>query len=272
MKDKKKNIRGKVFLVTGGAMGMGRLVAERFARDGARVVLWDINGEELEKTARQMAERGWEVHPYVVDVADRAKVYETADKVKQEVGVVDVLMNNAGVVRGGPFLEVDDDGHQLTMDVNFNAYMWLTKAFMPDMVARNEGHIINIASAAGLMYVPLIANYCASKAAVVNFTDALRMEMKKLGHRGVRFTIICPSYVSTGMFEGVKPPLVAPWLTPEKMADKIYEGYHRNMNIVREPFLVKFIDLFKAIILRSVFDVISVVLGISRSMDQWHGR
>lgn len=272
MKERKKDVKGKVFLVTGGAMGMGRAVAERFARDGARVVLWDLNESELDKTVRQMRERDWEVHSYVVDVTDRAQVYLTAEKVKKDVGTVDVVMNNAGIVRGGPFLEVPDEDHFATMDVNFNAYMWVTKAFLPEMMGRNEGHFINIASAAGLTCVPLLANYCASKAAVVNFTDSMAMEMRRLKARGVRFTVICPSYVQTGMFEGVKAPLVTPWMTTEDMADKIYDGYHRDKRMVAEPMMVKIVPFLRGVSPRIVYYIVSTWLGISRSMEEWRGH
>lgn len=270
--EKKKDVRGKVFLVTGGAMGMGRAVAERFARDGAGVVLWDLNEKALNETVEDFKKRGWKVHGYVVDVTDRAKVYETADKVKKEVGFVEVVMNNAGIVKGGPFLDVDDEAHFKTMDVNFNAYMWVTKAFLPDMIERNQGHFINVASAAGLTYVPLMTSYCASKAAVVHFTDALRLEMKRLKHKGIRFTIVCPSYVKTGMFEGVKAPLVTPWMEVDEMADKIYEGYHRNKNMVAEPLMVKFVPFLKGLLPRTVYDVAETPLGVSRSMESWRGR
>jgi len=270
--EKKKDVRGKVFLVTGGAMGMGRLTAELFARDGARVVLWDLNEKELEKTTREMKDRGWEVYSYVVDVTDRAKVYETAEKVKREVGIVDIVMNNAGIIKGGAFVDVPDEDHFRTMDVNFNAYMWVTKAFLPDMMRRNEGHFINVASAAGLTYVPLMANYCASKAAVVNFTDSLRLEMKRKGYKGIKFTCICPSYVKTGMFEGVKAPIVTPWLEPEDMANRIYEGFHKDKRFVRAPFMVKLVPFLRAITPGPVYDVASTILGISRSMETWTGR
>ena len=269
---RKKDVRGKVFLVTGGAMGMGRLVAEHFARDGARVVIWDINARELEKTARQMSEREWEVHPYVVDVTDRAKVYETAKRVKLEVGEVDVLMNNAGVVKGGPFMQVEDEAHFKTMDVNFNAYMWMTKAFMLGMMDRNEGHIINIASAAGLSHVPLSASYAASKAAVVNFTDSLRHEMRRLGYKGIKFTIVCPSYVATGMFAGVKAPLCTPWLEPQEMADMIYDGYHGDKKMVAAPFFVKLVPALRGISPRWLYEASSTLLGVSRSMEEWRGH
>ncbi|MDD5748247.1 MAG: SDR family oxidoreductase [Actinomycetota bacterium] len=270
--EKKKDVRGKVYLVTGGALGMGKEVAKLFAQDGAKIVLWDINEEALKKTKDEISALGTDVFTDVVNVVDRQAVYEAASKVKREVGMVDILHNNAGVVKGGYFLDVEDEWLFRTMDVNFNAYMWTTKAFLPDMVKRNQGHIINVASAAGLTYVPLLATYCASKAAVINFTDALRLEMKKLKKTGVKFTIICPSYVSTGMFAGVKAPPVTPWLTPEKMSQKIYEGFHLDKKIVSEPFPVKFTSFLRGITTRSGWDFISEATGANKSMNQWIGH
>ncbi len=268
----KRDVRGKVYLVTGGAMGMGKEVAKLFAADGARIVLWDINQEKLDEAAAEVRSLGAEVITDVVDVTDREQVYAAAERVKRSFGKVDILHNNAGVVKGGYFMDVEDDWHIKTMDVNFNAYMWTMKAFMPEMIAANDGHIINVASAAGLTYVPMLSTYCASKAAVVNFTDALRLEMKKLGKDGVRFTIICPSFVTTGMFEGVKAPLLVPWLSPERITRKIYEAYHRRSNIVMEPLMVKFVPLFRGAIPRPIYDVVSEVLGITRAMAHWKGR
>jgi len=270
-----KDVGDKIFLVTGGAMGMGKLVAERFAADGATVVLWDLDEARLAETAEEFKKKGWPVHTYVIDVTDRLKVYETAERVRNEVGVVDVLMNNAGVIMAGPFLEVDDEWHRKTMDVNVNAYMWMMKAFMPDMVARNEGHIINIASAAGVIYVPLQASYCASKSAVINLTDSVRAEMQKFKKKGVRLTIICPFFVKTGMFEGAKKlPLTTRLLEPEFMADKIYMAYHKNRNYLSEPLMVKIVPLLRALSVTRVvndwcWNHIFRGYGV---MDEWTGR
>ncbi len=269
---KKRDVRGKLYLVTGGAIGMGKEVAKLFAADGARVVLWDINADKLEKAAAEVRDLGAEVMTDVVDVTDREQVYAAAQRVKQDFGKVDILHNNAGVVKGGYFMDVEDEWHLKTMDVNFNAYMWTMKAFMPEMIKANDGHIINVASAAGLTYVPMLSTYCASKAAVVNFTDTLRLEMKKQGKSGVRFTTVCPSFVTTGMFEGVKAPLLVPWLSTEKMSRKIYEAYHRQRNIVMEPPLVKFVPLFRGALPRPVYDVVSEVMGLTRAMAHWKGH
>lgn len=265
-------VKGKIVLITGGALGMGREVARLFARDGARIVLWDLRQEELDKTAGELKTLGAEVHTYICDVTNRQMVYETADKVKKEVGVVDILDNNAGVVFGGEFLEVPDDKLFKTIDVNVNGIMWCTKAFLPDMVERNEGHLVNMASAAGLLGVPGAAAYCASKHAVIGFSDTLRLELKKKEIRGIRFTVVCPSFVSTGMFEGTKAPLLTPFLSTERMARKIYQAVRKNKLWVREPFMVKTVPLLKGITYTPIMDWIGGLLGMHQSMETWKGR
>ncbi len=267
-----KNVRGKVFLVTGGAMGMGKLVAERFARDGAKVVLWDFNAEALEKTAEEFRGRGYEVYTEVIDVSDRERVYEAAKKVKAEVGPVDVLMNNAGVVKAAPFIESDDESNFRTLNINFISQMWTCKAFLSDMAARNDGHVIALASAAAVTPVPYSADYAASKAAVKHFQDTLRWEMRILGKPGVKFTTVCPSMVNTGMFEGCKPPILSPWVEPEVMADKIYRGYQKNTLTIYEPFIVKFTPIMNALMTDSMKYLMSKVLRLNTALKTWKGH
>jgi all-trans-retinol dehydrogenase (NAD+) len=267
-----KNVRGKVFLVTGGAMGMGKLVAERFARDGAKVVIWDMNSEALAKTEKEFTDKGYEVYTAVVDVSDREKVYQEAEKVKKEVGSVDVLMNNAGIVRAAPFLDTKDEDDFNTLNINFIAQMWTCKAFLPDMVASNDGHVITLASAAAITPVPGAAAYASSKAAALMFVNTLRWELKNAGKSGVKFTAICPTAVTTGMFEGCKPPLLNPWLEPDYMADKIYAAYHKNKTTVLEPLIAKFTPLMNALMPEPVAYFAGKILKLSTMFDNWVGH
>ena len=265
-------IAGKTALITGGAMGMGRLLAEMLARDGAQLVLWDRNEEKLKETKADLEKLGAKVWTYVLDVTDRAKVYETGAQVKKDVGFVHILVNNAGIVRGGHFLEVSDDDHVKTMEVNIISYFFVTRAFLPDMLQRNEGHIINMASAAGLTGVVGISSYCASKFAVVGWTEALRMEVKKLGKKGVHFTTVCPSFVATGMFDGVKAPLFTPFLTTEQMTSKIHMAIKTNKNVVMAPLMVSFVPLMRGFNNPAIYDWFGSLLGMARAMDTWKGH
>jgi all-trans-retinol dehydrogenase (NAD+) len=267
-----KDVRGKVFLVTGGAMGMGRLVAERFARDGAKVVIWDFNAEALEKTAGEFRDRGYEIYTDVVDVSDRELVYEAADKVKSEVGPVDILMNNAGIVRAAAFLQSDDNDNFNTLNINFISQMWTCKAFLPDMAARNAGHVIALASAAAITPTPYSADYAASKAAVKHFQDTLRWEMRIIGKPGIKFTTVCPSFVNTGMFAGGKPPILSPWVKPEVMADKIYQGYLKDTLTIYEPFIVKLTPVMNSLLTDGIKFLMARILRLNTALRDWKGH
>jgi len=269
----KKDVRDRVVLITGGSRGLGRRLADRFASDGAVVVLWARTEADLDAAACELRDKkSCDAHWYSVDVSDPDAVLLAAQDVKKEVGTVDVLVNNAGVVHGGPFLEVSAEQHRQTMEVNFNASMWTLKAFLPDMVERNDGHVINISSGAGLTYMPELTSYCASKAALINFTDALRLELKDQGKDGVRFLIVCPGFVETGMFEGVKVPGWLPWLDPDDVADKVYSAYHRNTVYLAEPAMGKLAPLFRALVPRRSLDFWQRVTGLSGSMEEWRGH
>ena len=267
-----KDVKGKVVLITGGAMGMGKGLAELFGRDGARLVLWDVNRPELEKTASQLKKNGVEVHSYLCDITNRGQVYERRDQVHKEVGPVDVLVNNAGVVFGGEFLKVPEEKLERTLQVNLVAMFWVTRAFLPDMVAKRAGHVVNLASAAGLMGVADLTAYCASKFGVIGFSESLRLEMRRAKLKEIKFTIVCPSYVATGMFEGVKPPLFSAFLPPEVMTQKIYQAVKKNQVWVLEPASVKIMPFFKAITVQPLLDFFGDLLGVNSSMNKWVGR
>lgn len=267
-----KDVKGRIVVITGAAMGMGRLLSIKFAQDGARLVLIDVNKDALDKTAAELRKMGVEVFTYICDITDRKKVYEMAADVHKKIGKIDVLVNNAGVVWGAPFVESDDEKLFKTIDVNVNAVMWMMKAFLPDLCEKKSGHVINLASAAGLMGVVNLAAYSASKFAVVGMTEAIRQETKKMGLKDVKFTIVCPSFVATGMFEGVKPPKMTKWLTPERMVDKIYAAFRKDAPLIREPLLVKFVPLLKSVLPANWFDWVANLLGTGKSMDKWVGR
>jgi len=266
------NIRGKVVLITGGAGGIGKSLARRFLSGGAVVVLWDINPEALAAAKKELTSGGGKVFTDALDISDRAAVDEAAQRVRSGIGDVDILDNNAGIVAGGDFLTVSEDSLARTIAVNVNAVMWCTRAFLPSMVAKGSGHIIMMASAAGLLGVPGMAAYSASKHAVIGLAESLRLELRKKGADGVKMTIVCPSFVNTGMFDGVAPPLLTPWLEPEELAGKIYEAVLAGRLYVREPFMVKLVPALRGLPSSTLVDWLGRVLGMDSAMDHWTGR
>jgi all-trans-retinol dehydrogenase (NAD+) len=265
-------IEGKTILITGAASGIGRLMALNMARLGGRIVAWDINAANLDKLAGELKLASSRPHAtYVCDVSNRAQVYEMAAKVKAEVGPVDILINNAGVVSGRPFLEVPDERIEATMKVNTMALFWTAKAFLPDMIQRNSGHLVTIASAAGLIGVTGLADYSASKFAAVGFDESMRMELRKTP--GVKTTVVCPFFIDTGMFEGVTTRF--PWLLPilkeEEVARRIVEAVQKDRRRLVLPPVVNVLAPARLLPVRA-FDAIADFLGVNASMDSFRGR
>ncbi|XP_056315118.1 retinol dehydrogenase 10 [Danio aesculapii] len=200
-----KPIDGELVLITGSGGALGRLFALEFTKHGAEVVLWDVNGEANEDTAKLVRARGGQAHAYTVDVAKREEVYRTADLVRKEVGRdVTYLVNNAGVVAGERLLDCPDYLLERTLKVNCHALFWTVKAFLPQMKDNNHGHIITIASVLGLFSTACVEDYCASKFAAVGFHESLAHELLTEDLDGVKTTLVCPYIVDTGMFEGCR--------------------------------------------------------------------
>jgi len=189
----KPSFKNKIVLVTGGAMGIGKSMSEKLKAQGAIVVIWDIN----EAALAEMKQKGF--YTYVVDVTRRAAVIEAKEKVRNDIGIVDVLMNNAGIVVGKSILELTEREIRKTMDVNVTSHFFTCQAFLPDMLARNSGHIVTISSLAGFDGMAGFTDYCASKFACRGFAESLRREL--IGTK-IKTTIVHPFVVNTGMFHG----------------------------------------------------------------------
>src|SRR5262245_54600408 len=205
----------KRVLITGAASGIGKALAARFAAERATLVLVDLNEPALAQTAAELAQRGARVRTHVLDVTDVSRITGLAEAVHAEGGPVDVLVNNAGLVFGGAFLDVPLERHLTTYRVNTLGLVAMTYAFLPDLIAGRDGHVVNVASASGYIGLPFGATYASSKWAVLGFSESLALELELAGHGHVHVTTICPSYVSTGLFDGAKAPRTTRLLTPE---------------------------------------------------------
>ncbi|XP_076167867.1 estradiol 17-beta-dehydrogenase 11 [Ptiloglossa arizonensis] len=234
MKYKMKSIAGEVAVVTGGGGGLGRLVALRLANLGAIVVVWDVNKAGTEETVKLVQAAGGTCYGYVCDLCDREDVYKKAALVKEEVGKVTILINNAGVASGMKFMDTPDKLIIRTMEVNVMSHFWTTKAFLPSMMAENKGHIVSIASLAGHIGVPKLVDYCTSKFAAVGFEESLHMELAADGYN-INTTVVCPFFIrSTGMFGDVSPRFV-PRLGPNEVADRVVSAMRCNEKIAVVP-------------------------------------
>ncbi|MBC2710300.1 MAG: SDR family oxidoreductase [Desulfosarcina sp.] len=266
-----KKLAHKTVVITGGAAGIGREMAFGFAREKANLAILDIDNEMLDTAVGQIQTKGIDVRGYCCDVSDPQMVEQVAGQVRKDFITVDILVNNAGIVVGKPAAEVSYEELRRIVEINVLGVMWMTRQFIGDMMAENSGHIVNIASASGLLAVPRLSDYCATKFAVVGYSDALRMEMKKFGCPGVKVSCICPSVIDTGMFMGFTPPLFNPLLEPENVARQIIQTVKREKDYLKIPFMVKMIPFFKLLPAAWV-DRLVALTGTNRAMDHFVGH
>lgn len=194
---------GQVGVVTGAAQGLGRALAAGLIDRGVSIVLADIATERLAATAEAFTARGARVLPVVTDVSDAAAVNALASRTVEYFGRVDVIVNNAGIGSGGqPLWQTDSQDWQRVLGVNLLGVVHGIQAFVPHLSRTGTGHVINIASMAGLTAGPFGSIYCASKHAVVAISEVLRRELEMLG-LPIGVTVACPGYVRTPLAEGL---------------------------------------------------------------------
>ena len=266
-------IAGRHVLVTGGASGIGRLMARKLAALGGRVSIWDIQRENLDKVVAELNAGGRETaRGFFCDVSKRENVYQLAEETKAASGPVDILINNAGVVSGKPLLQIPDEKIEATFAINVLALFWTAKAFLPHMIENNRGHVVTIASASGLVGVPKLSDYAASKWAAVGFDESLRGELRKTAP-GVMTTVVCPFYIDTGMFHGVKSRFswLLPILKEDKVAERVVSAIQRNKRRLMMPPVVYTVPLMRLFPV-GVFDWLAAFLGVNASMDEFTGR
>ena len=261
--------KGSHVLITGAASGIGQLMALGALGRGARLTLLDKDAEGLEKVRKVM---GGETAAFAVDLSDRVKVQAVAAEILKTRGPVDILINNAGIVTGKPLLECSDEAIERTFQVNTLALFWMTRAFLPAMIKQGKGHVVTIASAAGLAGVSRLSDYCASKFAAVGFDESLRLECKRLG-LPVRTTVVCPFYIDTGMFRGVKTRFswLLPILDPGYVTRRILDAIEADRKRLIMPRFVLAVLMVKGLA-PTLFDAITGFFGVNRCMDDFVGR
>jgi NAD(P)-dependent dehydrogenase (short-subunit alcohol dehydrogenase family) len=186
---------GRVVIITGGSRGLGLLMARHLRRAGARLVLLARDREELQRAKAELDGDRGNVLAVVCDVAERQHVEHAIESALQHFGRIDVLINNAGVIQVGPLEHMTYGDYQNAMNVHFWGALHCTEAVLPHMRTRQSGRIINIASIGGLIAVPHLAPYSASKFALVGYSNAVRAEVAK---DGIRVTTVCPGLMRTG--------------------------------------------------------------------------
>jgi len=240
-----KSFDGKVIAITGASSGIGRALACAFAERGARLALSDIEEAGLRETAARVERLGAEVRVAGLDVSRRRDVFAWADAVARDFGVVNLIVNNAGVSLTAPVSEMTIEDFEWLMNINFWGVVHGTQAFLPHLIESGDGHVVNVSSIFGIVSVPTQAAYNAAKFAVKGFTEALRMEMILEG-RPVGVTSVHPGGILTNIVRAGRHPESASPLSqdrersirdfeqrlarnsPEHCARSILRGVQRN--------------------------------------------
>ena len=263
---------GQKVLITGGASGIGRIMGEMALRKGAQLlVIWDINEKSIDETVKSHLSYGY-AKGYRVDVSDNANVLEAYEKVKNECGDIDIIIQCAGVVTSNNTFDKNNVAEiDRTMTINAIAPMYVAHAFIGDMIRRNHGHICTIASAAGMLSNPKMSIYAASKWAVIGWSDSVRIELARMKSK-VRMTTIAPYYINTGMFDGVSSKIF-PILEPVKTSAKIIRAIEKDRDFRGIPFGFHFIRFWQGVLPTRFFDwFFGDVFGIYHTMDHFTGR
>jgi NAD(P)-dependent dehydrogenase (short-subunit alcohol dehydrogenase family) len=230
----------KVVVVTGSAKGIGLATARALIAQGARVHLVDIDPE----LALRADELGENAHAHTADVTDSDQIRDLAHEIVGREGKTDILINNAGICAAVPAEQLKLEDWRRHLDVNLWGVIHGIQAFLPGMLARGEGHIVNVASMAGLLPFPTVAPYCASKFAVVGLSESLAAE---LAPRGVRITAVCPGAVRTDLLNqarqdmtGVRGEIIVKLFelactSPEKQAQDILAAIRAHKTLSLNP-------------------------------------
>lgn len=273
------DLKGKKAVVTGGAMGFGFETCKRLLREGCDVTVWELNESAMLEAKKELdGFSAGKTFTYPCDVSDKARVLELAEQARKDMGQVDILINNAGFFRPGTFCELPLEHTMRQMEVNINALFYSTHAFLPDMLARDCGHVVNVASGASWYSAPGLVGYCTSKAAVHGFSETLRIEIKAAGKQGVRVTSVHPGMALRGMFEGLNFSPVMKILWPplknhDIVAEAIVEdGLKKGKSVVCRPRSVYLIWALRGLVPNSLWDWLMLQLGAKNLLQGYKGR
>lgn len=269
----KKSVKGQHIFITGAGSGIGKQMALRFSALGAKISLVDINKSAVDKLAEEITSKGQNAIGIECNVISSDSVYAAAKKANEVFGPVNILINNAGIVSGKKILEVPENMVEKTIAINTTSHAYTVKAFLPSMLKENKGHIVTISSAAGTLGVCGLSDYCASKFGAFGFDESLRMELKNLNSK-VKTTCICPFYINTGMFEGVKTrfPSILPILSEEWASRRIVNAVLQNEEVCLMPWACNLTFVARALLPVDLFDKLAFLLGANNSMDEFKGR
>jgi NAD(P)-dependent dehydrogenase (short-subunit alcohol dehydrogenase family) len=262
MAKQRRSLSGKVVAITGGARGIGRTTAQALVRKGCRVALGDLDLELAEQTATEL---GGGTVAIQLNVTDRDSFSAFLDEAERQLGPVDVLINNAGIMPVTPFEQESDDSIRRQLDINVYGVMVGTQLAVRRMKARGHGHIVNIASSAGKAGVPGIATYAATKHAVVGLTEAVRAECRG---SGVELSYVMPITVNTQLIEGLADKRGVKRVEPEDVAEQIVDALELGRVDVYVPRELRLSVVLGTLLPRRAREAVARFMGVTEVMTE----
>lgn len=254
------DLLGAVVAITGGARGIGLETAKQFHARGARVVIGDLDEAKVVEAASTVGPRATGLK---LDVTDREAFAAFLDEAEERVGTIDVLVNNAGIMPAGPFLEEPEHLIETQIDVNYRGPIIGMRLILPKMVERGSGHVVNVASMAGKFAVPGLAVYSGTKHAVVGLSAALRDE---LAGTGVSVSTVMPNVVNTELTSGL-PTERTLMLKPEKVAAAIVASVENRREEIPVPRWYGVWPVIPVLLPTSFVSRLKKWLGVNRLLD-----
>lgn len=262
MAKQRRSLSGKVVAITGGARGIGRAMAAALVRKGCRVALGDVDAALAQRTAEEL---GGGTIAVQLDVTDRGSFAAFLDEAERQLGPLDVLINNAGIMPVTPLMEESDASIRRQLDINLYGVIAGTQLALERMRPRRSGHVVNVASSAGKAGVPGIATYSATKHAVVGFTEAARAEY---GSEGVDFSYVMPITVNTQLIEGLKDHPGVKRVEPEDVANEVVNALETGKVDVYVPRQLRASVMIGGLLPRRVREAMARVMGVTKVMTE----
>ncbi|MEZ4237197.1 MAG: SDR family NAD(P)-dependent oxidoreductase [Myxococcota bacterium] len=258
-------IAGQTALVTGAGRGIGRATAEALLREGAKVALTDRDEDVVQEAAAALQGLG-PARAFALDVRDPAAFRQVVEDVGAALAPVDILVNNAGIMSLGGFLEQDPLLDDRQIDVNLRGVLHGVRAALPGMIARGHGHVVNVASVAGVVGVPYSAVYAATKHAVVGLTEALHNELAR-SDLDLAFSYVLPSIVQTELTAGTRSLRYPPPVKPEDVAQGVVRALRTGRVDVWVPRFGRTARILPALLPRRVQERLGELFGVDRVFD-----
>jgi all-trans-retinol dehydrogenase (NAD+) len=270
----KKSIKGEHVFITGGGSGLGRRLSILLGKQYANISVADINLEGAEETVKAIRNRGFTGQALFCDVSKEDSVKSSLKTAEKAFGPITMLINNAGIVTGKSLLNSPLSLLKKTIEINLISHFHTLQHTLPEMLSRNHGHIITICSAAGLAATKGLADYSASKFGVFGLNESVRVELNSRKNNKVKTTCVCPFFINTGMFAGVRTkfPFLLPILEEKYAAQRIVSAIVQEEEVLVMPVFVKSVMLLRALVPPFVFDKVLQFFGLNAAMDHFVGR